>query len=152
MGGSPFAYSRLLEQIWQDQESALIIEHDIELNARVLRQAMHCSCEWGISPYKGIGTDFHSAGLLTVSLGCTRFRSSLMKRFPQAIAEANAIDDNGSICPPGHYLRLDGRVHHVLMRSGYEPHRHDLVTHHHLYAYGCSCGEDPCPSESTPRT
>ena len=135
------AYAQLVENLWASGEDFLIVEHDIEINPMVLDQALHCECDWGVSPYKA--NSFHGfnvAPLLTCSLGFTRFRAPLLKAFPDAVTRANAID-GGSICPPGDWKQLDGRLHYILTEAGYTPHLHDEVVHHHVYEYGCSCGK-----------
>lgn len=132
---SDTAYAKLLERLWGEYRTFLVIEHDIEIKVEALQEAQSCLCEWSVSPYRGI-----MGSLVDNALGCTRFRSSLMKRFPDAIARANQIDDNGSICGPGNWKRLDGRVLHILRTLGAEPHRHSEVLHHHKYAEGCACG------------
>ena len=126
MSGSTTAYSRLVARVWGDRQSFLLVEHDIELTEEALRHALACGCSWSVNPYKG------KNGLFTRSLGCTRFRSSLLEAFPQAMSMANAMNDSG-ISPPGHWNRLDGRLDHVLRTAGYRPHLHTEVPHHHEY-------------------
>lgn len=140
VSGDPYAYSRLLARLWREGESFLVVEHDIEVSGRAVRQARHCPCLWGLSPYAGPGPSFEGAALLTVALGCTRFSAKLLAKEPDALDEANAIDDAGSAAPPGHWLRLDARLYSVLRQRGYMPHIHEAVAHHHQYAYGCACG------------
>jgi hypothetical protein len=137
---SDFAYSQLVEKVWSEGKSFLLIEHDIELTYTALKEAMECPCEWSTSPYKGSGTSFDMAGLNAHSLGFTRFREALIAAVPDAVSRANAIDDSGSICPPGHWKLFDGRLLSILRQEGHEPHVHSEVPHHHAYPYGCSCG------------
>jgi len=143
VGGSLFAYSQLVERLWKEQESFLIVEHDVELSLRALRQARHCPCEWGVSPYRGPWDGVGTPPLLDKSLGCTRFSASLMKSLPDAVVEANRIDDAGTVVPPGSWQRLDCRLYSILRGVGenmHTPHIHDEVLHHHKFGYGCSCG------------
>lgn len=142
VGGDPLAYSRLLAELWASGDDFLVVEHDIQLTAEALRQAGECDCVWSTSPYRGAGTSWAAATLLTRSLGCTRFRGELTRRLPTVVAEANARNDMGSVCPPGHWKGLDARLYSVLRGEGLEPHLHAEVPHHHLYSYGCACGGD----------
>jgi hypothetical protein len=144
---SLFSYSQLVEDLWKTGESFLIVEHDIEVNQKALAQAKHCNCSWGVSPYKASSFyGFEEAPLLSTALGFTRFGASLLREFPDAVSRANAIDDEGSICPPGDWRRFDARLYSVLTdpkNGGRRPHIHAEVIHHHHYSnYGCSCGRD----------
>lgn len=136
LGSDPIAYSRLLEELWAAREPFLIVEHDIEPTAEALRQALQCECWWSTSPYRGAGK-----ALIDQALGFTRFRSELMGVAPDVVARANRMDDGGPQCPPGHWQRLDARLVSVLRNDGYHPHHHVEVPHHHVYDYGCACGE-----------
>ena len=145
VSGSIFAYSQLVEKLWAEKRSFLLVEHDVELSARALRQALYCSCEWSISRYRGPWDGVGEPPLLDKSLGCTRFRSSLMEAIPDAVVRANQIDDAGTVCPPGDWKRLDCRLYSILRGAGdslRSPHFHEEVVHHHLFDYGCSCGRE----------
>ena len=137
VGKDPFAYSRLMAELWADGESFLLVEHDTEVTDRALRQALHCACWWSTSPYRGPGGQ-----LLTRSLGFTRFRGQLLAAAPDAMTLANQIDDGGSVCPPGHWKRVDCRLLSVLTGPPhrYAPHVHAEVPHHHWYDSACACG------------
>jgi hypothetical protein len=139
VSGSVFAYGQLMAELWADAESFLLIEQDIEVSLRALRQARHCRCEWSVSPYGGPSP----GSLLSQSLGCTRFRSSLIRALPDAVKEANQINDAGTVVPPGHWGRVDCRLYSRLRGSGESirtPHLHEVVAHHHHFQYGCGCG------------
>lgn len=143
VGRDPFAYARLLEQMWADGESFLIVEHDVQLTPRALRQALHCACWWSAAPYTGQGQTHRQASLIVQSLGCVRFRRQIIEAVPGAISRANSGQDAASsICPPGHWKCLDGRILSSLGIEGFKPHQHDEVPHHHRYDYGCACGEN----------
>lgn len=128
------AYFDLLAGVWAQGESTLIVEHDIEINDQAIRQAKYCACEWSVSPYRGPGEV-----VLTRSLGCTRFRSSLMKRLPTFMDEVGLINDSVTL-GPRHWARLDCSILSVLMQHGYTPHIHAEVLHHHVYDGHCACG------------
>lgn len=145
MSGSIFAYSQLMAELWRDGEPFLVWEHDIEPDAVALREALTCPCEWGVSPYRGpSATDWEHAAVLKSSLGFTRFSAEIIKALPDAVEQANQINDGGSVCPPGDWKRLDCRLYSILRGAGDEmrtPHFHTEVKHHHFFAnYGCSCG------------
>lgn len=131
MSRSTLAYSELLAELWREAEDFLVVEHDIELTAEALREALECPCEWSTSPFPSPGPS-----PFTMSLGCTRFRKSLMEQLPQAVDRANRIDDSGSVCPPGHWKLLDARLYSVLRGTAPDlrsPHLHSPVPHHHEY-------------------
>ena len=143
LGRDDYAYSRLLERLWRERETFLLIEHDVELTTEALQTAIDCDCLWSVAPYRGQGQTHKQSGLFVQSLGCVRFRSELMEAAPGAIAEANGARDAAwAICPPGHWKALDGRVMHALSMEGFAPHQHEEVPHHHVYDYGCACGGD----------
>lgn len=152
MSGDLFAYSRLVEESWARREDFLIVEHDIEMTAEALYQAVECPCEWSVSPYKGPSSvGWELASMLRLSLGFTRFRASLMEAMPDAMAQANAINDAGTVVPPGDWHRLDCRVYTVLRGSGEDirsAHLHAEVPHHHVFGYGCACGGDHGQAET----
>ena len=143
MGRDPFSYGRLLDRLWHDGETFLLVEHDVELTGAALAEAIDCPCWWSVAPYTGEGITHVQASLIVQSLGCVRFRSELMAAAPGAIAQANSVRDAASaVCPPGHWKCLDGRILSSLGLDGFRPHQHDEVPHHHQYNYGCACGGD----------
>lgn len=142
VGGNNLAYSRLLAELWADGESFLIIEHDNEITAAALQEAISCDCPWGVNPYNGAGRSWEHSALIDKGLGCTRFSAILLANVPDAAMKANAINDGGSVCPPGHWKRLDARLYGVLRDAGYRQHLHSRILHHHWYQYGCACGKD----------
>jgi hypothetical protein len=111
----------------------LIVEHDIELTLRALRQALRCKCEWSTSQYRGTNRT-----LIANALGCTRFRSSLMQTVPDAMNRA--MQDRSFGADPADWLSMDAKLYAVLRSTGRVPHVHDEVPHHHVYEYGCACG------------
>lgn len=145
VSGSVFAYSQLLENLWKDLEDVLIVEHDIELTEQALTEHRECDYPWSVAPFRGPSAyGWEEAPLLTMSLGCTRFSADLMRAMPDAVAQANAINDAGTVCPPGDWHRLDCRLWTVLRGHGdrpRSPHVHAEVPHHHVFDYGCSCGK-----------
>ena len=141
VSGSDTNYARLLERLWAEGRTFLVIEHDIQPTARAFDHALVCGCEWSASPYKGTGLTYDSAVVHGQSLGFTRFRASLMARYPNAMAQACAIKAN-AFRPAGDYLTLDGHIFYVLRVLGLWPHEHVRVPHHHVFEYGCACGRE----------
>ncbi len=136
------SYHELMERLWREGETFLVIEHDNEPTARAIRQARFCSCWWSVSPYRGPGVTFASATNLIVGLGFTRFRKQLMAAEPDLMSEVGEINDGRSVGRQD-WRRLDARMYGALRRRGYRQHVHEPpVKHHHAYGYGCACGEE----------
>ncbi len=129
------SYWRLMVSIWEQRESTLIIEHDMEVNDRAIRQAKYCKCEWSVSPYFGPAKQ-----VLSAALGCTRFRSSFMAANADLLAKVGDIDDAAPTLVKRDWRRLDARMLGILRDRGYKPHIHETVLHHHVYQDGCACG------------
>lgn len=129
------AYQWLLSDLWGYQETFLIIEHDVESTDRAIKQARHCACLWGSSPYIGPGgKDFVERGL-----GFVRFRKELMVAEPDLMGAVAGLDD-GKDVPPGHWRRLDARIRGVLEGREYQAHIHSPVLQHHVFEGICACG------------
>lgn len=137
MARSDEAYFHLIAALWAGREPFLLVEHDIEIADRPLRQAKHCKCWWSVSPYAG---GFGPDELLDGSLGFTRFRTQLMDAVPDLMARAER-----SPGPHGPVERnwrcLDARILGALRAAGHRPHVHDPVVQHHVYGGVCSCGD-----------
>ena len=138
VSGRTDAYQSLLNDLWSYGEPFCIIEHDIEINDRAVRQARHCSCSWGTSPYIGPGNE----DMLTKSLGFARFGKELLEAIPNFINDVAQVDDGKDVAP-GHWRRLDVRISAALANHGYvEPHLHEPVIQHHVYGGVCSCKQE----------
>lgn len=135
MSRSDTAYFDLIETLWADREPFLLVEHDIEINQRALRQAKHCACWWSVSPYIG---PFGPDEMLDGSLGFTRFRRQLIDDIPDL--PARAARANGSL--ERNWRCLDTRILGVLRQAGHRPHLHAPVVQHHVYRGHCTCGTD----------
>ena len=127
-------YGALVEQLWHDAETTLIVEHDVQLSLGAFRQALYCKCEWSTSRYTG-----HDGVLYSGVLGCTRFRSSLMQSEPDAVTRA--LEDRSFGADSRDWHMFDSRLYAVLRDRGHLPHVHRTVLHHHVYQGLCSCGE-----------
>lgn len=119
---SPSAYHELVCQLWRDGKAFLLVEHDVVVNPRALRQALYCHCGWGVSPYAGPG-----GKVLTTSLGCTRFSTRYISEHPTAAEDAARVENDG--LPRMDWRRLDVRLADQLDF----PHIHEPVRHLHDY-------------------
>lgn len=127
LAGDPYAYGRLLGELWATGEEFCVVEGDIAPQPATLAGLAGCPREWCPCPYPGPG-----GVTLTRSLGCTRFSAGLLAAHPTLVADALGVDDSTDT-PPGHWARLDVRVAGLLTAAGVNPHPHPAVAHHHNY-------------------
>jgi hypothetical protein len=130
------AYRELLEEVWRDGESFLVVEHDIELSEGLVEGFAACSEPWCAAKYV-VGSDPN--GFIETSLGCTRFSAELLAAVPNAISGLPVRD----------WRRIDCELSPRLRGAGYAPHVHSPpVRHHHTYpapgGHRCACGEEDC--------
>lgn len=112
------SYWELLTKVWADSHSFVVVEHDIEIHEHVLTSFAACPEPWCVYLYLYRGRRFFSQ-----SLGCSRFRDSLLEERP------NLIADFQGACR--HWNSLDGRLIYELGEIGYRAHAHcPPVTHH----------------------
>jgi len=140
------AYCKLLTERWALVEDLLVVEQDIEIRAGLIEEAEQCTEGWWCCwPYMGQGWSNPSGdALIYESLGCTKFSAELMRAEPDLLMVAGSIRHSKDM-PPGDWHRLDVSISPTLKQRGYTPHRHmPPVIHHHLYAEGCSCGNQDC--------
>lgn len=123
VSASRFAYWELLGNLWEDGEDFLIVEHDVEIHAKVLPALTRCRHTWCGYPYDAVGTP---------ALGCTRFAAELLAEHPTAVEEAGKLSDG--VVPQRDWRRLDTHLQQVLTDTyGLKVHRHlPPVTHHHV--------------------
>lgn len=81
-----FAYWELLCVVWKDGEDAAIIEHDIKVRLDTLRGFDLCRKPLCIAKYPYLNGVF-------AGLGCTRWRSSLMKAAPDLMLEVGELSN-----------------------------------------------------------
>ena len=129
------AYRELLEELWQDGESFLIVEQDVEIHEAVIPELGACQEPWCLYAYN-IGWP---PAPVRSALGCVRFSAHLLAEYPNAIADL----------PVRGWNQLDSMIYPRLREAGFRPHEHEpLVAHHHRYpAPGgkrCACGEEDC--------
>lgn len=136
LGSNPTAYWSLLDRLWPQRESFVLVEHDVEIHEGVLRALTYCPKPWCVFPYAGPANYGPGGGVLfDQALGCTRFRSSLLVTSPGVISGIDAKSHD--------WRGLDARVAGALRSLGHRPHVHwPEVLHHHRYPTGCACGRE----------
>jgi hypothetical protein len=118
MSGDDFAYWQNICKRWTGKDDLLIIEQDIGITADVVPSFEGCPEPWCVYSYTGpLGE------MLYYALGCTRFRKELQLAVPHA-----RISDQ-----PLHWRSIDGKVSARLGLTGYTPHIHGELEHHHDY-------------------
>ena len=142
IGTDRTGYWQMLTHLWAQGESFILVEHDVEIHGSVFPEFLNCWRPWCVFPYSGppilgggLGAPFERA------LGCTRFRSDLLREHPQLISSIG-LDWRR---PEEHrdWRGLDARIASALDQAGEVPHVHSPpVRHHHQYPQGCACGED----------
>lgn len=131
LGTGEKRYHELLAMLWREGRSFLLIEQDIEIHDSVLPEMETCPEPWCLFPFLGAISEGPIENfLLKLSLGCTRFRSDLMRSHP------SFFDDFSN----RQWNLLDVQVYRRLEGLGYTPHLHwPHVSHHHVYNGRCSC-------------
>lgn len=119
-------YHRFLDGLWRAGDTFLLIEHDIEIHATVASELESCPEPWCVFEYAVSG-----GTMLDASLGCTRFRSSLLQALPNFMGDLPVRD----------WRRLDCEMAPRLHQAGYRQHVHyPPVKHHHRRETGmCDC-------------
>jgi hypothetical protein len=131
VSGSDEAYFELFSELWREQKPFTIVEHDIVDHGGAVKAFDRCEREWCAAAYPYLRSTYWG-------LGCTRFRSSLMERFPDLPDEVAAYDAPKHF--PKHWCTLDQAVTACLRAQRVEwPHLHGEVQHlgDNLPAHGC---------------
>ena len=129
--------SRALEQ---DGETFLVVEHDIVIHEGLVEEFEACEEEWCSSPYTYFDQPVTTSG---GGLGCTKFSSQLMHRWPEMIRQAMEIPYPGH--EPWHWCGCDFRIYTLLRQGGnfasqYPARRHQTHTEVRHRAGLCSHG------------
>lgn len=106
-----FAYGRILRELWEAGEDLAIVEPDIVVRADVCESFLNCPelyCAWPYQWLTNVGP----------ALGCTRFRSEFLKKYPDVMVKVEAQNVT--------WRQLDVvLMRHVLAREyGEQPHIH----------------------------
>ena len=112
VGSSDTAYHSLLTQLWSVGEGFGLLEHDLAPSDALLSELLACPHEWCAAPY--LYAPQGKRILIWGGLGCTKFRESLLRREPDAMARIERC----------HWEVLDLNLADLLMKRGYEPHSH----------------------------
>lgn len=76
-------YGKTIREYWRRGEDFMVVEPDVVIRNDVMIAAENCSCEYGCFPYAWMTN-------VGPALGCTWFRSSFLKKYPDACDEAGA--------------------------------------------------------------
>lgn len=84
VSGDSHAYWRLMCELWADQETFAVVEHDVLWRSDVTDQFASCLEPWCVFRYRNI---CHAACMDAWAnmLGCTRFRAELIRARPHAV-------------------------------------------------------------------
>jgi hypothetical protein len=135
-----FAYGRLLEALWGEGGTFLVIEHDIIVSKKTIKEFAICPEEWCSSPYTYFDQPVTTSG---GGLGCTKFSKELMGRWPTMMRQAMEIPSVGH--EPWHWCGCDYRIYTLLRAGGnfasqYPARRHQTHTEVRHRAGKCSHG------------
>ena len=140
VGDDDQGYGKLFRNLWYDQASFLIVEHDIQFDQAHIDQAKNCPCGWSSSyyPYGRFGAPRRvilpkgeTTGLKYTHGGFSRYSAELMAAHP------HFADELGE-CRWSHVVP---RIHGQMVQHGIRLCRHIDVGHHHRWESLCSCGD-----------
>lgn len=101
------AYRRLLRDLWDEDETVVLVEHDVAPWPGAIEELLACPCLWGSNSYiinGGVGI-YHG-------LGCTKISTGLMRMLPGLWNEAK------------HWSQLDRHLWFAARAIAQEPHPH----------------------------
>ena len=75
VGSSEWGYTNFLQQLWDDHEDVIIVEHDVIPWPGAIEALWSCPCEWCYYPY-----DLDNP--LFPYLGCTKIKATFMDKVP----------------------------------------------------------------------
>jgi hypothetical protein len=131
----PESYFYLMRDLWSAERTFCIVEQDIVVDpAHHLKSFDNCPEIWCAASYEVYQGDIADAYGYAGALGCTRFRAELIRRYPEAIAEAGKMDMH-PVHPPRSWAVMDSTLAQYLHGPHQlTPHRHyPNVTHLHVY-------------------
>lgn len=112
---TPTRYGELLAALWRAGQEFTVIEHDIVPHSWTVYELDGCPLRWCGYPYAN--TDRYAA-----SLGCTRFRASLMQDYPDLLADVRSR--RWGNLPAGHWMALADHLRDALTERGESMHVH----------------------------
>lgn len=117
VGHSITAYWELLSGLWRTGATFAVIEQDIVVNKDTIPNFARCKNLWCCAPYPYLGSPTYAG------LGCTRFRSELMKAHP------DLMDDVALHVYPGHCARHWCTLDAAIQRELWARKRHACLAH-----------------------
>jgi len=117
------SYFELMEKLWKEGESFLVLEQDILPTLKDYRRMLTCPLPYCIAPYAGPGKYTIDKGL-----GFTRFRRECIVANPDLFSRIVTLQDSEPFHPHD-WRRLDVRMHFWLGTA----HLHESVAHLHNY-------------------
>jgi hypothetical protein len=114
VSGSDDSYFWLLSELWEGQQGAIIVEHDVVPPSGSIASLRACERLWCGQPYL-VGKNWDS------SLGCVKFAPELMTHFPDTV---DRVENT-------HWRTLDGQIIGYLRpKLGYGAHLHWPAARH----------------------
>jgi hypothetical protein len=100
-------YRLLMQQLWKDGQTVIVIEHDIIPWPGAIEELLLCQCHWGTYSY-------HINGGVGVShmLGCAKLTAEVMEALPNVWSEWT------------HWSMVDRKLFFAAQGIGLEPHLH----------------------------
>jgi hypothetical protein len=117
VGRSESAYFDLLNKLWAEGRTFLIVEHDIVVTSDELRAMAKCPHEWCANAYPYLGGVY-------AGLGCVKFSRTLIKKIPSVMSAVGALGARDLVHPSKHWCALDGRLRATLEIAGNNQHKH----------------------------
>jgi hypothetical protein len=126
-------YYQLLAELWAQAQDFILCEWDVLPYPGALEEIWACQEQLGFC-----GKPYRLFGWYAASLGCTKFPSELMRRYPRAVVEAGkrpGLEGWG----PGfrHWQAFDSRLFAALLELGFGgdleagyPHQHYPIVSH----------------------
>jgi len=116
------SYWELLRDLWHEQKTFVIVEHDIVVTPDTIPELAACDHEWCAMafPYRGEAKAW--------SLACTKFAASLMSRFPDLMEEVGGMADAKHAA--GHWCRMDAWIWQALTLRGISRCEHQNTVGH----------------------
>jgi hypothetical protein len=136
VSGSSTAYADLLDGLWAKGETFCLVEHDMVPRDDTLKALDDCPEGWCGFVYRHPVPTATTPYQELAGLGCTRFRSELMARFPDMMtrSHANYARDGWN---RRYWANCDERIYLELTRLAVPRHEHGpAITHLHTSSPG----------------
>jgi len=126
VGNTKYDYWRVLCEWWKPQDFT-IIEHDVRANPDIFLEFERCTEPWCTMKYSNHTPENAEAWKFGI-LGCTRFRSRLIKKVPNALSDLQWRYRDWHVLSTGLGM--------TLREAGFYPHVHGVVDHHRMMDQG----------------